>query len=892
MRENTCSCSRWTRAALAVAVLIPALALGVLAAQGVEGWSGRVVYVSIAGRDRGAGSSSDPVRTLAEAQALVRRLTRRVAGPITVSVAGGVFRLARPLFFGPADSGTGGHDVIWRSAPGQTAVLSGSRRLAGWTLANAARGLWTAPLPAGPPPRQLFVDGVRAYQAFGDLPVSLTKTTFGYHASRPIMARWRDPGRIEFVYVAQLGQMTIVICRVASIAGDSIRMAQPCWDNSTKRPNRLVGYNTVSIPTYAQNAYELLDRPGEFYVDPGRRLVYYLARRGQNMRRADVEAPVLQRLIELRGTPSRPVHDITFSNFVFMNTTWRQPGSPQGFSEVQSNFTLTGSRGYATEGLCRYAPAGSVGRCPYGAWTKEPGAIQAVYDQRLSFLGDRFEHLGAAALNLDNGSRYDTVRGCVFTDISGNGIEIGNVNLPRATGNARTVGVTVTDNRLFGMPAEYQGGVPILAGYVSDTTVAHNQIDHVAYAAISFGWGGWPDKIGHAAVPNNTHGNVISENLIFDYMQGLADGGGVYTQGVTGTNMANGERVTGNVIHDELQWGYALHSDDGASYVTYAHNVLYADTYDWGTSHINYAGRGRGFDPQVIRGNYWQQGTANRLSGLPEWSGRGVNFAANTIITGPNQAPRRLTADAGVSPAFRRLLAWRPEGSVVPNPPRQVTVLYAFRGSAYVTWFPSFATGGRNLDFYTVTGCRAGETASCTGPSLRISNEDYWAKGYAVVSGLSTGGTYAFQVVAHNASGFSTPSTFSYPVTISATGPGRTGPPVRLRFQGQRAVGTLAWYHPQPACSDRVIPGFAWPTRCQPVLAYVVTGPARRRSVLTGLRQLAGSNRGGRTIDVLDGLRPGRSYNVSVTAVTPAGAGPAATISIRSGAGGKRRASR
>ena len=176
----------------------------------------------------------------------------------------------------------------------------------------------------------------------------------------------------------------------------------------------------------------------------------------------------------------------------------------------------------------------------------------------------------------------------MFTDISGNGIEIGNVDRPEAKGAFQTVGLTVTDNHLYDLPVEYHGGVAIIAGYVADSTISHNQIDHTSYVAISVGWGGWLDKAHYPPVPNYSHQNIISGNLIFDCMQDLADGGAIYTQGITGRSMTTGERVAGNVIHDQLNWGAALHTDNGATYVRLVGNVLYDNTYDWLSNHSDY----------------------------------------------------------------------------------------------------------------------------------------------------------------------------------------------------------------------------------------------------------------------------------------------------------------
>jgi len=48
--------------------------------------------------------------------------------------------------------------------------------------------------------RQLYIDGIRASRTRGRLPVDLIKTDTGYTAADSVMAKWRNPSDIEFVY--------------------------------------------------------------------------------------------------------------------------------------------------------------------------------------------------------------------------------------------------------------------------------------------------------------------------------------------------------------------------------------------------------------------------------------------------------------------------------------------------------------------------------------------------------------------------------------------------------------------------------------------------------------------------------------------------------------------
>jgi hypothetical protein len=272
-------------------------------------------YVSPSGSDTNTGTSVDsPFRTLGKAQSAVRVVDKSTAGTVTVYLAGGTYRLSQPLTFTAADSGTSATGTIWwRNFAGQFPVVSGGVRLTGWTLHDSAKNVWQATAPSTLDTRQLYVNGARATRATGSIPVSVTQTATGYTtATSNPMAGWGNRSAIEFVYRGGLGLWTEPRCPVASISSSAITMAQPCWNNSTRRVMRtdgsgrtyeLVGRQSITeAPTAVENAYELLDAPGEWYLDRSTHTVYYVPRSGQNLATADVAAPALQTLVSTTGT--------------------------------------------------------------------------------------------------------------------------------------------------------------------------------------------------------------------------------------------------------------------------------------------------------------------------------------------------------------------------------------------------------------------------------------------------------------------------------------------------------------------------------------------------------------------------------------------------------------
>jgi len=801
--------------------------------------------------------------TLARAQQLVRSLDKNMHGDITVELESGTYRLTQPLSFTAQDSGTNGHDVVWTAAPGAHPVLSGSDRITGWRPPAPGSTAWSAPVPAGLQTRQLYVNGVRADVASGPLPVKLTPTSTGYTASAETMDTWRNPSQIEFVYTGGegywslhtggLGAWTEPRCPVAAISGTTITMAEPCWDNSTKRVLRtdgsgrtvnLVGPATLGngeIPAYAANAYELLTQPGQWYLDGSGHTIYYIPRPGQDMRDADVEAPVLQTLVSGQGA-----RNLVFKGIQYSYATWLTPSTPEGFSEIQANYTITGPDGYATQGLCQFITGGT---CPYGNWTQEPGNVDFNHDTNVRWLDDTFTHLGAAGLRLGDGSQNDVVQGSIFTDISGNGIEVGGVDEPEPAAAAEhTTGNQILDNHFYALPVEYHGGVAIDVGYAERTLIAHNQIDNTAYTAISLGWGGWPDKIKQPATPNYSNGNVISGNLIENPMQELADGGAIYTQGITGTSLADGEQITGNVILSALDHGHAIYTDNGATFITVNGNVEFGDENDWGSRHTDYTPGATGDDPLVIENNYWQQGDQDS-------SASNVTVSGNHIISALSQAPASILGNAGLQWPYRSL-ASEDTGRLasVPEAPDQVAA-FAAAGKGYVAWNPSFVANGAPVTGYTVTASPGG--ASVTVPATAP---------YAVVPGLTNGTAYTFAVRAINRAGASAPSLPSAPVTVASSAGAVPSAPAAVKIEPGN--GTVSVHITAPASAGGT-----------PVIGYTVSGSGIPATTFTGHHVLWGAT-GTNTIFVtIGGLTSAQTHTFSVAAVNATGTGAAATAS-------------
>jgi Fibronectin type III domain len=840
----------------------------------------QTVYLSPAGNDNNPGTEAHPFRTLERARDWARSKNQNQSGDLAIYLKGGTYRLAEPLVLDARDSGNHGYNIIYAAAPGQHPVISGGVRITGWNRADAKRNLWSAPAPAGlANTRQLYVNGVRAERTRGRLPVKLTETKTGYIADSPVLSGWRNPGDIEFVYTGGnglwsehsdgLGAWTEPRCPVACIDATTITMAQPCWDNSTKRillppgsgfhrTANLVGPASIGRePEYVENAYELLGTPGQWYFDRPAGKFYYVPRPGEDMAKADVEAPVLEQLILGRGTDRNPIHNIILTGIQFSYATWLFPCSGEGFSEIQANYRVTGPDGYATQGLCDLAPGG---KCPFGDWTQTPGNVSFRYDHGIQLRRDNFVHLGAAGLALGDGSQTDVVEGCVFTDISANGLELGGVDLPEGSAAQVTRDNRILNNHFYNVAAEYHGGVGICVGYAQRSDIAHNQLDHLPYTAISMGWGGWPDKIHRAGVVNNSLNNVVADNLIFDHMQLLADGGAIYTQGLTGPSLAEGEKIIGNVICNQLGSGHGIYTDNGCNNVTAKSNIIVNVNFDdWGSRHRNFydGHHGEADDAFDFEDNFWQQGGGNV-------SADNVTLKNNHLISDLNQAPKVLLRNAGLQPAFADILGERFGQPGAPEPPGRVAAA-AGNGFALVAWNPPVFDGGAPVESYTVIPSQ--------GDQATVSEADFRAKGYVKVTGLANGQDYTFTVKANNANGASAPSLPSATIVPNAKAIRPPSAPARAFAEPGDGMASIHFEAPEDDGGS-------------PIIAYVfTTRPGGHKVTVTGRSVLT---LGGRhtTFAVVDGLENGQPCQFEVAAVNAAGTGtPISTRPVKPTAG-------
>lgn len=511
-------------------------------------------YVAPTGSDESPGTKERPFTTLAKARDAVRR--RIAAGPasnLTVLIRGGRFELAEPLTFGPEDSGTTRHSVTYAACPGETVVVSGGRRITGWR--RSGRGIWQAGVPRVKEGRwhfrNLFVDGRRAIRARSpnlddETPLrqlkgaDLAEDLKRYTLTLPpgLLGDWREPSDAE-VYVA--GNWAINRKRIESIDPNSglVVLAPPHVPGI--RWNEPRGGRWCCF----ENELSLLDRPGEWYLDRRSGVLSYLPRAGEDMARAEVVAPTLRRLVEVKGEPGRPVRNLHFKGIRFEHTDWPLPAG--GYLGVQA---------------CHYVTAGGGGK----RRERVPAAIRWDYVESSSVTDGAICHLGGCGIELVTRCNRNVIEGNRVFDISGNGIMLGG---PKGEEDVPKDD-RIANNHVHACGIEYHGAVGIWVGFAQRACVAHNLVHDLPYTGISVGWQWNPQ-------PTPCRENLIEYNHIYDVMKRLGDGGGIYTLG-----FQPGTVIRGNRIHDVKRSRFAQASpnngmfiDEGSKGFLFERNVIH-----------------------------------------------------------------------------------------------------------------------------------------------------------------------------------------------------------------------------------------------------------------------------------------------------------------------------
>lgn len=546
------------------------------------------IWVSVKGNDNNTGSKDSPKATLHSALRLAREWRRTnnkcIKDGVTICLDSGTYFLYESLFIRPEDSGTEETPLVIKGVGDSDCIISGGVELKNWKKKGK---LYVTDVPDfnGRPLefRQLWINGTKAVRARDVDDFEKMYRIKSVDADNRIL--WVPSASVKNIMKSPYPEMVlhemwcIANLRIKSIEvhGDSaaIRFHNPesriQFEHPWPRP--MVTNDGHNSAFYLTNAKELLDTPGEWFHDIKSGKLYYMPREGEDINELSAVIPAVETLVRFVGTLDRKVANIVFDNITFSHSTWMRP-SLQGHVPLQAGMYLTDAyqihpKMERTDGNHKLDNQGWLGR---------PASAVSVYaGENIDFINSRFIHLGSTGVDYEYGTSGGKVQGCVFSDIAGNGILAGSfspealeTHLPYDPSDRSEVckGLIVENNYITNVANEDWGALGICAGYVSDFTIAHNEISEVPYTGISLGWG-WNQNV--VCMRNNK----IHANLIHHYAKHMYDVAGIYTLGAQPKTIVSENCVhtiySPGYVHDPNHWFY-LYTDEGSSFITVRDN--------------------------------------------------------------------------------------------------------------------------------------------------------------------------------------------------------------------------------------------------------------------------------------------------------------------------------
>jgi hypothetical protein len=519
--------------------------------------------------------------------------------PTTIILHNGTYQLTNPLQLTAEDSGTEAGPLIIEAAPGEHPVLSGGIPISGWSkserrvrgLPSIVRGnVWVADAPKINGTvlnfRQLWVNGRRADWAREPNGNDMERLT-GWDKTNQIalipsaaLKGIKRPEKLEMV-IDQVWEIAVLRVNSIKIKGTNafVTFKQPEGKVEFMHPWPPVIVNTnYRAPFFLENAVEFLDSPGEWFEDLNAGKVYYWPREGEDMTQATVIAPALETLLKIDGSPDNPASNIQFAGVKFADTTWLRP-SEQGHVPLQAGMFMLDAHKLSPKGTPYHPKLDNVARIG-----RPPAAVSVRNGNHISFVNCTFENTASAGLDLKNGTHNCLVQGCIFRNIGGNGIQLGNfsdarveTHVPWNPADEREIcsNCIIANNLITQCGLEDWGCEGIAAGYVRDTKIERNDLFELPYTGISVGWG-W------TKMTNAMRNNFIFANRVHQIGQLLGDLGGIYTLSVQpGTVVA--ENAIDNIepsqyVPDPNHW-YYLYLDEGSSFITVRDNWCPAEKF-------------------------------------------------------------------------------------------------------------------------------------------------------------------------------------------------------------------------------------------------------------------------------------------------------------------------
>lgn len=530
------------------------------------------LYVSPTGSDSNNGTAIAPFESIQQAKLKARDFLATNQN-IFINILPGTYELEETLKFDSSDSPDDGYYVTyqkWDINKGEV-LISGGSKVTNWTLHDPVKNIWKANVGATYS-RQLYKGNTKLKRARSQDSMGLFETKTGYFSSCTDFSTWENIQDLEIISNVEWRSYRLLVkehcASCKELVFDSCQ-----WSLIHHQPN----FKRAPV-AWIENAYELIDEEGEWYIEKNGSSDNFLYLKSTNPP-IDIIIPRLEQLITMIEESDKPIKNIKFIGLRFSYSSWHMKikGTPSneekyGFMPRQADALMY----YNDEYECDGSGEGGI-TTDY----QIPGAISLKFAHEIHFINNTFSNLGSTGLELFEGSSHNIICNNIFSDISGSGISIGaykqatneNFNNPNFSDLLKIPDENeVTNNLIENIANDYLSSVGIFVSFARNTTIKNNEIKNFPYTGISVGWG-WNNLISYVGV------NEISYNKIDCSSQIIQDGGAIYTLSNQAdfVNTSLRTEIHDNYIFNHKTYMGAIYLDKGSSNINVYNNIIDAN---------------------------------------------------------------------------------------------------------------------------------------------------------------------------------------------------------------------------------------------------------------------------------------------------------------------------
>lgn len=285
-----------------------------------------------------------------------------------------------------------------------------------------------------------------------------------------------------------------------------------------------------------------------------------------------------------------------------------------------------------------------------------PSAIQISAAKNIVLSGGNYTQMGGGGIGIGNdanahvtgvglGANNVAVKDGYFTQVMGNSITAGGIRADaHHPSDARMTNsrIEISGNIFYNVSSLFSSTVPILATYVQNTLISHNDIYITPYSGICIGYGWGSNDAGGSSeyvnrglykyqpkytTPTTLMNNRIEGNLIHGYGYSHTDLGAIYTLSKNPSTY-----IVENYAFDSS--GFGAYTDEGSNSYFIQNNILLSNGIWYARNGVNTANN-------TITGNYGKSGSG---------------MSGNTIVSDISQvsaSAKQIAQRAGVLPEKR-----------------------------------------------------------------------------------------------------------------------------------------------------------------------------------------------------------------------------------------------